>query len=315
MLTRRSTDVHPVTTQTTALEPRRHRRRCWRRRARRWRRADARSSRSASAGSSDHPRRTASTSRRPRAAARHRPTTRTAPSAEELDKPAVEAIVEEKLRKQKVLAGWKDGFFLESPSGDFKLKLRGYMQTQFRDFPHENSDTGTDSIFLRRVRPIFEGTVYKYFDYKIMPDFGQRARQRSRTPTSTSTTSSPGWRSAAARTRRRSASSACSRAPTCSSPSAPSRRTWRPTATSGSGWRARAATASLIGRPASTTACSDGAPPTASRRRRRPQRPRRVRARGAWLPRPPSRVRHRLARKARLRHGADLRRTRRRART
>ena len=73
-----------------------------------------------------------------------------------------------------MLAGWKDGFFLESPSGDFKLKLRGYMQTQLRVFPNEGGDTGTDSFFMRRVRPIVEGTVYKYFDFKIMPDFGQR---------------------------------------------------------------------------------------------------------------------------------------------
>jgi phosphate-selective porin OprO/OprP len=96
-----------------------------------------------------------------------------AATAEQVDKPAVEAIVEEKLRKQKILAGWKDGFFLESPGGDFKLKIRGLLQTQFRDFPSEDGDTGTDSVFLRRVRPIVEGTVYKYFDFKIMPDFGQ----------------------------------------------------------------------------------------------------------------------------------------------
>jgi hypothetical protein len=108
-----------------------------------------------------------------RSPGRAAPVTRTAPPAEELDKQAVEAIVEEKLRKQKVLAGWKDGFFLESPSGDFKLKLRGYIQTQPRIFTNENDDTGTDSIFMRRVRPIVEGTVFKYFDYKIMPDFGQ----------------------------------------------------------------------------------------------------------------------------------------------
>jgi phosphate-selective porin OprO/OprP len=89
-----------------------------------------------------------------------------------LEKSDVEAIVDTKIKQQKVLAGWKDGFYLESPSGDFKLKLRGYIQTDARFFPLEQGDTGTDSIFLRRVRPIFEGTVYKYFDYKIMPDFG-----------------------------------------------------------------------------------------------------------------------------------------------
>jgi phosphate-selective porin OprO/OprP len=89
-----------------------------------------------------------------------------------LEPSQVEQIVDDKLKKQKVLAGWKDGFFLESPNGDFKLKLRGYVQADLRFFPLEESDTGTDSLFLRRVRPIFEGTVYKYFDFRIMPDFG-----------------------------------------------------------------------------------------------------------------------------------------------
>lgn len=84
----------------------------------------------------------------------------------------VESIVDEKLKKQKVLAGWKDGFFLESPSGDFKLKVRGLVQTDVRYFPNSGGDTGVDSIYMRRVRPIFEGTAYKYFDFKIMPDFG-----------------------------------------------------------------------------------------------------------------------------------------------
>ncbi len=95
----------------------------------------------------------------------------------QLDQSAVESIVDDKLKKQKVLAGWNDGFYLQSPGGDFKLKLRGYLQTQFRDFPQESGDTGTDSIFLRRVRPIVEGTVYKYFDFKIMPDFGNSQTQ------------------------------------------------------------------------------------------------------------------------------------------
>jgi phosphate-selective porin OprO/OprP len=89
-----------------------------------------------------------------------------------VDQQQVEAIVDDKLKKQKVLAGWKDGFFLESPNGDFKLKLRGYAQAHGRFFPNEDGDTGTDSFFMRRVRPIFEGTVYKYFDFRIMPDFG-----------------------------------------------------------------------------------------------------------------------------------------------
>jgi hypothetical protein len=46
----------------------------------------------------------------------------------------VEKIVEEKLSKQKPIAGWKDGFYLESPDGSYKLKLKGYLQAQGR-FP------------------------------------------------------------------------------------------------------------------------------------------------------------------------------------
>lgn len=97
-----------------------------------------------------------------------------APAAEApaIDQSRVEAIVDEKIEKQKVLAGWKDGFFLESPSGDFKLKIRGYVQADTRAFPNNGGDTGFNDFTLRRVRPIVEGTVYRWFDYRIMPDFG-----------------------------------------------------------------------------------------------------------------------------------------------
>jgi phosphate-selective porin OprO and OprP len=85
----------------------------------------------------------------------------------------VKNIVDEAFKKQKVLAGWQDGFFLQSPSGDFKLKLRGYTQADGRFFPFSSGDTGNDSFYLRRVRPILEGNVYKWFGFRIMPDFGQ----------------------------------------------------------------------------------------------------------------------------------------------
>jgi phosphate-selective porin OprO/OprP len=85
----------------------------------------------------------------------------------------VEQIVDEKLKKERVLAGWKDGFYLESPDGSYKLKLRGYLQVQGR-FPFgADTDPTNSTFFLRRVRPLFEGTLYKWFDFKIMPDLGQ----------------------------------------------------------------------------------------------------------------------------------------------
>jgi phosphate-selective porin OprO/OprP len=90
-----------------------------------------------------------------------------------IPKSEVDALIEDKLKKQKVLAGWQDGFFLQSPSGDFKLKLQGYLQVQSRNFPLHDSKTNFDTIFLRRARPIIEGSVFKYFDYRFMFDFGQ----------------------------------------------------------------------------------------------------------------------------------------------
>jgi phosphate-selective porin OprO/OprP len=103
------------------------------------------------------------------------PATTAAPAAKPagpVDQTAVEAIVDEKLKKQKMLAGWKDGFFLESPDGDFKIKLNGYLQADSRVFPNNGGDTGFNNMYLRRARPTVEGTVYKYFGFKIQPDFG-----------------------------------------------------------------------------------------------------------------------------------------------
>ena len=96
-----------------------------------------------------------------------------APEETPVGESRVKDIVDEAFKKQKVLAGWQDGFFLQSPGGDFKLKLRGYAQADGRYFADEDGDTGNSTFYMRRVRPILEGTVYKYFDFRIMPDFGQ----------------------------------------------------------------------------------------------------------------------------------------------
>jgi phosphate-selective porin OprO/OprP len=89
-----------------------------------------------------------------------------------VSEPQVKNIIDETLKKQKVLAGWQDGFYLQSQNGDFKFKLRGYTQADARFFPDTDGDTGNDTFYLRRVRPMFEGTLYKWFNFRIMPDFG-----------------------------------------------------------------------------------------------------------------------------------------------
>ncbi|HEY8152944.1 MAG TPA: porin [Myxococcota bacterium] len=70
-----------------------------------------------------------------------------------------------------IVGAGKDGFFLRSPDGKaFQLRLRGYVQADTRWFEHGDS-AGNDTFALRRVRPIFEGTLLENIDFRIMPDF------------------------------------------------------------------------------------------------------------------------------------------------
>ncbi len=71
----------------------------------------------------------------------------------------------------KVTAG-AEGFSLQSASGDFKLQLRGYVHFDGRFFPSDEGRLAVDNFLLRRVRPIFSGTVARHFEFRIMPDFG-----------------------------------------------------------------------------------------------------------------------------------------------
>jgi phosphate-selective porin OprO and OprP len=68
-----------------------------------------------------------------------------------------------------------EGFFLQSESGDFKLQIRGYVQFDGRFYPGGDGALGIDTFVVRRARPILQGTVAKYFDFVLMPDFGSGA--------------------------------------------------------------------------------------------------------------------------------------------
>ncbi|HEY8494940.1 MAG TPA: porin [Myxococcota bacterium] len=67
----------------------------------------------------------------------------------------------------------RSGFQIRSRDGkSYRLRLRGYVQTDGRFFPDGGDDTLQETFTLRRVRPIFEGTLFEYADFRIMPDFG-----------------------------------------------------------------------------------------------------------------------------------------------
>ena len=79
----------------------------------------------------------------------------------------------EKAKTATNVTSGKDGFSFKSADGAYVLKLRGYVQFDARLFSDDRSRPNVDTFLLRRVRPIFEGTVFDRFDFRIMPDFGQ----------------------------------------------------------------------------------------------------------------------------------------------
>jgi phosphate-selective porin OprO and OprP len=78
--------------------------------------------------------------------------------------------------RQSATASAKDGFSLKSADGKYTLRFRGYVQSDARFFPGgEAALTNVDNLLIRRARPILEGAVGRYFEFRIMPDFGGTA--------------------------------------------------------------------------------------------------------------------------------------------
>ncbi|MFM8409654.1 MAG: OprO/OprP family phosphate-selective porin [Alphaproteobacteria bacterium] len=82
-----------------------------------------------------------------------------------------------KLPKQVELG--TQGLRVLSADQNFVMYLRALIQADGSYFMDDsravpgnpNGDNLNDSFYMRRVRPILEGTLWKYVDYRIMPDF------------------------------------------------------------------------------------------------------------------------------------------------
>ena len=68
-------------------------------------------------------------------------------------------------------AGWQDGFVLQSANGENRLVLGVTVQTDGR-FSLDDPSPITNTFTIRKARPTLSGRVAKYFDFKVMPDFG-----------------------------------------------------------------------------------------------------------------------------------------------
>ncbi len=68
-------------------------------------------------------------------------------------------------------AGWKDGFFLQSPDKSYVLRITGQIQTDYRAFLNSTDHTDVDEFLLRRARLGIEATLLEYYEFRLLPDF------------------------------------------------------------------------------------------------------------------------------------------------
>lgn len=85
--------------------------------------------------------------------------------------PAAAAAAAQTPAPAQPVAGFQDGFFIQTANGDNRLLFGMVVQMDGR-FSLDDPTPITNTFSVRRVRPTFSGRVARYFDFKVMPDFG-----------------------------------------------------------------------------------------------------------------------------------------------
>ncbi len=68
-----------------------------------------------------------------------------------------------------VVAGWNEGFFIQTPNGDNRLQIGFIVQADGR-FALDDPLPIINTFVMRKARPVFTGRVARFFDFKVMPE-------------------------------------------------------------------------------------------------------------------------------------------------
>ena len=71
------------------------------------------------------------------------------------------------------------GFVVRSADGNHALRLGGLLQMDDRQYVGQENDAN-NQFLIRRARPYASGTVWKYVDFRFVPDFGTVDAQNTR---------------------------------------------------------------------------------------------------------------------------------------
>lgn len=66
-----------------------------------------------------------------------------------------------------------DGLVFSNEDGSDQLKVHGFVQGDGRFFSSDLNDSSPDRLLWRRIRPLFEGRIFKILNFRFVPDFGQ----------------------------------------------------------------------------------------------------------------------------------------------
>ena len=91
----------------------------------------------------------------------------------ERQKEVEQEIAAQKAKETGAVSAGQDGFVIKSADGAYQLKIRALVQADGRFWDGQETRPVTDTFDLRRARPILEGTVNKFFDFRLVPDFGE----------------------------------------------------------------------------------------------------------------------------------------------
>jgi phosphate-selective porin OprO and OprP len=79
--------------------------------------------------------------------------------------------------KHSAVSARRDGLWLSTADGATQMHVHGYIQADDRMFTSSTHDKELDAFLFRRIRPLFEGTLFNAVDFRFMPDFGQGIQQ------------------------------------------------------------------------------------------------------------------------------------------
>src|ERR1019366_9135796 len=89
----------------------------------------------------------------------------------EREKALEQEASEAKAKEAPKISIGQQGFSFGPPNGNFAVQLKGVVQMDSRTFFNDPAVVGNDSLLMRRVRPILQGTVFRDFDFLLVPDF------------------------------------------------------------------------------------------------------------------------------------------------